>query len=143
MARMSPDERRQAIVDAALAVALRKGLAATTVRDVAAEMGTSSGLIHHYSSRWTMSSRLPSKRRPRRPCRDHGGDGVVDRPIDKLVAYLVSYTRADQDWAFQILAGRLGRGNTGGRCAEGVGKSQCAWQHCWSRPSSSGIERES
>ena len=48
MARMSPDRRREAIVDAALAVARRKGLAGTTVRDVAHEMGTSSGLIHHY-----------------------------------------------------------------------------------------------
>ena len=38
----------EAIVDAALAVARRKGLAPTTVRDVALEMGTSSGLIHHY-----------------------------------------------------------------------------------------------
>ena len=45
---MTPDQRRDAIVDAALAVALEKGLAATTVRDVAASMGTSSGLIHHY-----------------------------------------------------------------------------------------------
>ena len=45
---MSADRRREAIVDAALAVARRKGLAATTVRDVAAEMGTSSGLVHHY-----------------------------------------------------------------------------------------------
>jgi len=45
---MSPAQRREAIVDAALAVALVKGLASTTVRDVAAEMGTSSGLIHHY-----------------------------------------------------------------------------------------------
>ncbi len=45
---MTPAERRDAIVSAALAVALRKGLGATTVRDVAAEMGTSSGLIHHY-----------------------------------------------------------------------------------------------
>jgi AcrR family transcriptional regulator len=48
MARLTPDARRQAIVDATLAVAARKGLATTTVRDVAAEMGTSSGLIHHY-----------------------------------------------------------------------------------------------
>src|SRR6476469_10401519 len=48
MARMPPDRRRDAIVDAALSVARRKGLAATTVRDVAAEMGSSSGLIHHY-----------------------------------------------------------------------------------------------
>lgn len=45
---MTPEERREAIVDAALAVAVRKGLGATTVRDVSAEMGTSSGLIHHY-----------------------------------------------------------------------------------------------
>ena len=47
-ATVRPTERREAIVDAALAVARRKGLGATTVRDVAAEMGTSSGLIHHY-----------------------------------------------------------------------------------------------
>ena len=33
---------------AALEVAVAKGLASTTVRDVAAAMGTSSGLIHHY-----------------------------------------------------------------------------------------------
>ena len=46
--RMSPAERREAIVDAALTVMLRQGMAATTARDVAAEMGTSSGLIHHY-----------------------------------------------------------------------------------------------
>ena len=48
MKRMTPVERREAIVVAALAVAVRKGLASTTVRDVATEMGTSSGLIHHY-----------------------------------------------------------------------------------------------
>ena len=48
MARLSPDDRRQAILDATLAVARRQGLGASTVRDVAAEMGTSSGLIHHY-----------------------------------------------------------------------------------------------
>jgi AcrR family transcriptional regulator len=45
---MNSEKRRQAIVAAAQAVAARKGLAATTVRDVAQEMGTSSGLIHHY-----------------------------------------------------------------------------------------------
>ena len=48
VARLSPDERRQAIIEATLAVAERQGLGATTVRDVATEMGTSSGLIHHY-----------------------------------------------------------------------------------------------
>lgn len=48
MARMSPDERRAAIVAATRAVIARRGIAGTTVRDVAAELGTSSGLIHHY-----------------------------------------------------------------------------------------------
>ena len=48
MKRMTPDARRAAIVDAAVRVAVSKGLASTTVRDVATEMGTSSGLIHHY-----------------------------------------------------------------------------------------------
>ena len=48
MARMSPDDRRSAIVTAARTVMERRGIAATTVRDVAAELGTSSGLIHHY-----------------------------------------------------------------------------------------------
>jgi AcrR family transcriptional regulator len=48
MARLSPDDRRDAIVEATLSVARAKGLGATTVRDVADAMGTSSGLIHHY-----------------------------------------------------------------------------------------------
>jgi AcrR family transcriptional regulator len=46
--RLSPAARREEIVAAALRVASIKGLANTTVRDVATEMGTSSGLIHHY-----------------------------------------------------------------------------------------------
>ena len=47
---MTPDERRSAIVAATLTVMGRRGIAGTTVRDVAAELGTSSGLIHHYYS---------------------------------------------------------------------------------------------
>jgi len=61
MARMSPDERRAAILDAALTVMQRRGIAATTVRDVAAEMGTSSGLVHHYYA--SMDRRLPARSR--------------------------------------------------------------------------------
>ncbi len=48
MTRMNPAIRRQTIIEAARMVAARKGLGSTTVRDVAEEMGTSSGLIHHY-----------------------------------------------------------------------------------------------
>ena len=48
MPRMTPDERRASIVAATRAVMARRGIAGTTARDVAAELGTSSGLIHHY-----------------------------------------------------------------------------------------------
>lgn len=100
---MSPDQRRQAIVDAALAVALRKGLASTTVRDVATEMGTSSGLIHHYFE--SMDEVLAAAFE-----QGAGSDlavtvaamGAEEDPIQKVIAYLISYTRVDQDWAFQI-----------------------------------------
>lgn len=103
MARMTPHDRRQAIVDAALEVALTKGLASTTVRDVAAEMETSSGLIHHYFD--SMDDVLAAAFE-----KAAGADLAVtvaavdeaQNPIDKLIAYLVSYTRVDQDWAFQI-----------------------------------------
>ncbi len=40
--------RRQEIVDAAVRVMRRKGLLQTTSRDVAAEAGTSAGLLSHY-----------------------------------------------------------------------------------------------
>ena len=48
MPRMTPDQRREALVTATRRVMARRGIAGTTVRDVAAELGTSSGLIHHY-----------------------------------------------------------------------------------------------
>lgn len=47
---MAPEERRASIVAATRTVMNRRGIAGTTVRDVAAELGTSSGLIHHYYS---------------------------------------------------------------------------------------------
>lgn len=45
---MDPVARRARILDAARTVVLRQGLARTTVRDIAAEMGSSAGLVHHY-----------------------------------------------------------------------------------------------
>ena len=46
--RRSAEERRQEIVDAAVALADTVGLDRVTSRDVAAELGVASGLIHHY-----------------------------------------------------------------------------------------------
>lgn len=100
---MSPEQRRAAIVDAALAVMLRKGMATTTVRDVAEEMGTSSGLIHHYfpsmdevlaaAFERAAGEDLESTKAALLTCAD---------PLEALAAFFVSYGRVDQDWAFQL-----------------------------------------
>ena len=103
MRRMPPDQRREAIVSAALEVAVAKGLASTTVRDVAATMGTSSGLIHHYFESMddvlaaafeqvaqqdlTLSERLM---------------GEAGDPVEAMRVFFQTYTPADKDWAFQL-----------------------------------------
>jgi AcrR family transcriptional regulator len=100
---MAPDQRREAIVAAALDVAVVKGLGATTVRDVAARMGTSSGLIHHYFASMDevlaaafdlvatqdleLSARLMAE---------------ADTPVEALRVFFRTYTPADKDWAFQL-----------------------------------------
>ncbi|CUR58611.1 putative TetR-family transcriptional regulator [metagenome] len=101
--RMEPAQRRARIVDAALAVMLRKGIAATTVRDVAAEMGSSAGLVHHYFSSMddllatafeqAASLDLESTRSALTSLED---------PVEQLRAFFATYIRADQDWAFQL-----------------------------------------
>jgi AcrR family transcriptional regulator len=101
--RMSPDQRREAIVAAALDVAVVKGLGSTTVRDVAARMGTSSGLIHHYFDSMDevlaaafelvatqdlgLSARLMAE---------------ASSPVESLRIFFRTYTPADKDWAFQL-----------------------------------------
>ena len=117
MTRMSPADRLDVIIDAALAVMLRKGMASTTVRDVAEEMGTSSGLIHHYVA--SMDELLAAAFE-----RAAGQDLVATRaamaagaagsagsagaasaewgPVQRLARFFDGYARADQDWAFQL-----------------------------------------
>jgi len=103
MARMSPERRREAIVDAALAVARRKGLAPTTVRDVAREMGTSSGLIHHYFESMDHVLAAAFERiagedlAQTEVLLDAAGD-----PRSVLASFLSSYAPVGDDWAFQL-----------------------------------------
>ncbi len=100
---MTPDERRQAIVDAALAVARTKGLGGTTVRDVAAAMGTSSGLIHHYFG--SMDDVLAAAFE-----QAAGGDlgrarqaiRAESDPVIQLEAFIQSYMPAQSDWTMQL-----------------------------------------
>ena len=100
---MSALERRDAIVDAALEVMIDKGLASTTVRDVAQRMGTSSGLIHHY---FTSMDDLLAAAFDRAAGQDLAaiGQAMASGPdaVTRLRIFFANYTRAEQDWAFQL-----------------------------------------
>jgi len=100
---MDPTERREVIVAAALAVALRKGLAATTVRDVAAEMGSSPGLVHHYFG--SMDELLATAFERVAADGLAGTRDAVAGEVDavgRLRAFFRTYVRAEHDWTFQL-----------------------------------------
>ena len=101
--RLPPERRRDAIVDAALAVARRKGLGATTVRDVAAEMGTSSGLIHHYFASMDLVLAAAFERVADADLRvTQAALGDAGDPAEGLRRFFGSYARVDADQAFQL-----------------------------------------
>lgn len=103
MARMTPVARRSAIIEATLAVMRRKGIAATTVRDVAQEMGTSPGLVHHYFA--SMDELVATA------FELAAGEGFettkvaiasADDPVARMRAVYSTYMRTEQDWASQL-----------------------------------------
>jgi len=103
MGRMAPDERRDAIVRAALAVMLRNGIGATTARDVAAQLDVSSGLIHHYfasmdelvAQAFERAAQADLEASERAMARAHD-------PVGQLAWFLASYSRHDETWAMQL-----------------------------------------
>ena len=100
---MSPADRREAIITATVDVARRKGLASTTVRDVAAEMGTSSGLIHHYFD--SMDDVLAAAFEVVAAQDLEISAGLMaEAPTatEALRIFFRTYTPADKDWAFQL-----------------------------------------
>lgn len=100
---MSPDERRRAIVDAALTVARRQGLGATTVRDVADEMGTSSGLIHHYfDSMDDVLAAAFEQAAGADLARTRAAIDAEEGAVDRLDAFVRSYAPAQSDWTMQL-----------------------------------------
>ncbi|CAN5838661.1 TetR/AcrR family transcriptional regulator [soil metagenome] len=103
MARLSPENRRQAIIDAALMVARDKGLAVTTVRDVAAEMGTSSGLIHHYfdSMDEVLAEAFAQTARVDLVAVTKAVADAPD-PVSAVKAFFVSYAPVESDGTFQL-----------------------------------------
>lgn len=100
---MTPETRREAIVEAAHAVAVRKGLAATTVRDVASEMGTSSGLIHHY---FESMDQLLTTVFERVALADLGKTreamDLAGTPTAKLIAYFAAFVDPRNDEVHQL-----------------------------------------
>ncbi|MDH3499814.1 MAG: TetR family transcriptional regulator C-terminal domain-containing protein [Acidimicrobiia bacterium] len=103
MKRMPPDQRRQAIVDAALSVARRKGFSGTTVRDIASEMGTSSGLIHHYFESMDQLLALAFVQAAEADLEMVGAAmRAAANPPAAIATFLDAYAPADRDWAFQL-----------------------------------------
>ena len=100
---MAPADRREAIVAATVDVARRKGLASTTVRDVATAMGTSSGLIHHYfgSMDDVLAAAFEVVARQDLEVSAVSMGGVAS-PVEALRIFFRTYTPADKDWAFQL-----------------------------------------
>ena len=138
---MSPRERREAIVDAALAVARRKGLAATTVRDVAAEMGTSSGLIHHYFDSMDEVLAAAFER--------VAGDDLVQTevlleqagdPRELIRDFLASYAPVGDDWAFQLWLDAWAEAARRPMLREASARLNLAWAALLERAIRQGIE---
>ena len=103
MARLTPAERRETIIDAALAVARRKGLATTTVRDVAARMGTSSGLIHHYfDSMDDVLAEVFERVAAQDLEQSRAEMAATPDPTAALATFVRTYTPIDRDWSFQL-----------------------------------------
>jgi AcrR family transcriptional regulator len=103
MTRMTPGERREAIVAAALSVALEKGLASTTVRDVAAAMGTSAGLIHHYFA--SMDDVLAAAFEEAAAADLSGTESAMGSCSDapgRLSKFFAAYARIDEYGSFQM-----------------------------------------
>jgi AcrR family transcriptional regulator len=140
MARMPPAERRSAIVDAAVVVMTRKGMAATTVRDVAEQMGTSSGLIHHYFD--SMDDLLAA-----------GFDRAASQDLDvtraamargddavaRLTTFFETYARAEQDWAFQLWLDAWAEASRRPALQETSQRLNVAWQQLLAQTISEGV----
>lgn len=100
---MTPEERRAAIVDATLLVMIRQGIAATTARDVAAEMGTSSGLIHHYFASMDDLLAVAFDRVASDDlARTVAALDASDDPVERLALFFAFYNKADEDWGMQL-----------------------------------------
>jgi AcrR family transcriptional regulator len=138
---MTADARRRAIIDATVAVMLRKGMAATTVRDVAEQMGSSSGLIHHYFESMdgllaaafdaVATQDLDTMRAAMAAC---------EGPVEQLAAFFSTYSRADQEWTFQLWLDAWSEAARRPAVRETSRRQNVAWQQLLARTIRAGEE---
>lgn len=97
---MAPDDRRAAIVAATREVMAQRGIAGTRVRDVADQLGTSSGLIHHYYESMDELLAEAFAAEARADLASVASSIAAARdPLDQLMAFFDTYDRglADDD----------------------------------------------
>ncbi|MBA2530794.1 MAG: TetR family transcriptional regulator C-terminal domain-containing protein [Nocardioidaceae bacterium] len=141
MPRMTPAERREAIIEAALRVMVGKGMAATTVRDVAHDMGTSSGLIHHY---FESMDDLLAAAFDRAAGRDLDATRTTMTrgagPVEQLSIFFATYVRAEQDWAFQLWLDAWAEAARRPAVRETSQRLNVAWQQLLAETIRAGVE---
>ncbi len=143
MPRMTPVERREAIVGAALSVMVDKGMAATTVRDVAQRMGTSSGLIHHY---YESMDDLLAAAFDRAAGKDLDSTRAAMArgagPVERLALFFATYVRAEQDWAFQLWLDAWAEAGRRPAVRETSQRQNVAWQQLLAETIRDGTDRD-
>ena len=130
MPRLSPSARREEIIAATLRVAAVKGLANTTVRDVAAEMGTSSGLIHHYFT--SMDEVLAAAFEDAATADLTTTEAAMrsrEDAADRLSTFFAAYTRIDEYGAFQMWLDAWAEASRRPALGATSRRLNVAWQH--------------
>lgn len=103
MARMTPADRREAIVAATLDVMGRRGIGGVTVRDVAAVLGVSSGLIHHYYASMDELVAEAFERTARADLAETlAAVSAGGSPLHRLRLFFDTYARSDGDAGMQL-----------------------------------------
>lgn len=126
---MTPEGRRAAIIDAAIEVAIEKGLGATTVRDVASRMGSSSGLIHHYFDSMDLVLAGAFRRVAEKDLATSRDElAALDDPVTQLAHFVNTYFAPDRDWAFQFWLDAWSEAGRNGALEQASSSLNIEWQ---------------
>ncbi len=126
---MNPEDRREAIIDAAIEVAIEKGLGATTVRDVAGRMGSSSGLIHHYFDSMDLVLAGAFRKVAEKDLATSRDElAALDDPVTQLAHFVNTYFSPDRDSAFQFWLDAWSEAGRNGALQQASSSLNIDWQ---------------